>query len=255
MDKKVIILNKNKGQTPLDCLNELKKQDKKLSNLPLTYAGRLDPLAEGLLLVLVGDECLKKDDYLNLSKEYEFWVLFGFSTDTYDLMGKITDEIEKSKEIDKNLSRKIESKLKNFIGQTKQPYPIYSSRTVKGKPLYKWAREGKIKEIEIPTKNVFIKEIKIIGENDILGSELLYRIKKDISLVKGDFRQNEILDIWDFMLKDKKNFKFKVLKFKIFCGSGVYVRSVANELGKLIGIPALALDIRRTQIGDYKLEN
>ncbi|MEY2671815.1 MAG: tRNA pseudouridine synthase tRNA pseudouridine55 synthase, partial [Candidatus Parcubacteria bacterium] len=46
-------------------------------NLPMTYAGRLDPVAEGLLLVLVGDDCKEKDKYLDLNKEYELSILFG----------------------------------------------------------------------------------------------------------------------------------------------------------------------------------
>ena len=56
MNSQVRIVNKRAGQTPLDCINELKKNESNLLYLPLTYAGRLDPLAEGVLVILIGDE-------------------------------------------------------------------------------------------------------------------------------------------------------------------------------------------------------
>ena len=84
-----ILLYKKIGETPLECLNRFKVENSEYESLPMTYAGRLDPMAEGLLLVLVGEECKKKEDYLYLSKEYEIEVLFGFETDTADVLGKI----------------------------------------------------------------------------------------------------------------------------------------------------------------------
>src|SRR3989338_10830300 len=89
MTDKFVIVNKKKGQTPLDCINELKNTDENLRKLPVTYAGRLDPLAEGVIVLLIGDECIKKDEYLKLPKEYELTILFGFATDTYDVMGRV----------------------------------------------------------------------------------------------------------------------------------------------------------------------
>ncbi len=251
MSSKVINLYKKCGQTPLECINELKNSDSSLSSLPVTYAGRLDPLAEGVLLALVGDECHKKDEYLSLSKEYELTILFGFETDTYDLMGQI---IKESKLENFNIEKKIvEGKLLNFIGIINQPYPPYSSRTVKGKPLYKWTREGKIDEIEIPSHRVKIEFIKIIKMGEISTEVLHRKIKKIISLVKGDFRQESILELWEKSLKERKGEKFKTITLKVSCGSGVYMRSLAHELGKSMGISALALKIIRTKVGEYSI--
>jgi tRNA U55 pseudouridine synthase TruB len=66
------------------------------------------------------------------------------------------------------------------IGQIKQNYPPYSSKTVNGKPLWQWAREGKVSEIEIPKHEIFIKNIEILNEFKITGKDLLEKIKKDI---------------------------------------------------------------------------
>ena len=92
MDTHVLPVYKNAGETPLECLERVRKQHPEFIHMPITYAGRLDPMAEGVLLLLIGDECMKKDEYLNLPKEYEVTVLFGFATDTYDLLGRVTEE-------------------------------------------------------------------------------------------------------------------------------------------------------------------
>lgn len=279
---KIKIINKKIGQTPLDCINEIKKRDHNLTNLPLTYAGRLDPLAEGVLVILIGDECLKKDEYLKLEKIYEVEILFGFATDTYDVMGKIIniyassscqfldprtreDEEPNHKNwhedsisnanilnITPDYVSKIQEILPNFIGKINQSYPPYSSRPVKGKPLFMWAREGKLDQIEIPTHNIQVDNIEIIGQDFIKGDNLLADIKEKISHVKGDFRQKEIIAIWEKELKNKKEEKYFTIKLRISCGSGVYVRGLAHEIGEKLGIPALALKIVRTKVGEYE---
>ncbi len=280
MSDKVIIVDKKSGQTPLECVNEVKKEHPEWKHLPMTYAGRLDPLASGVLLLLVGDECLKKDEYLALSKEYEVTVLFGFATDTYDVLGKVIKNPlmgAKSEEVDemvwpsfqKNLARRTEDLsdassdeaplilkniLKNFTGRIKQAYPPYSSRTVDGKPLFQWAREDKLDEITIPAHDVFVESIDIIESNYISSNALYAYIKEAIASVSGDFRQTEILRIWAEVLGNASDAKFQTVTLRILCGSGVYVRSIAHELGIALGIPALALKIVRTKVGDYILE-
>ncbi len=276
MSDNIRIVNKKAGLTPLECINDLKKNEPKLAHVPVTYAGRLDPLAEGVLVLLIGDECLKKDEYLKLPKEYEVEILFGFETDTYDVMGLVNTMpkilFERSRDVgdgsrcqtipnstfgsvsqDTTFDEALEKTLSQFTGRIKQFYPPYSSRTVNGKPLYLWAREGKLSEIEIPAHDVFVEKIEIIKEGIIRGDKLLNKIKKNISEVQGDFRQNEIVNIWQNILEDKKDEEYKTITLRIVCGSGVYVRSIAHEIGVKLKIPALALRIVRTKVGEYKL--
>ena len=78
---------------------------------------------------------------------------------------------------------------------------------------------------------------------------LFKSFEKRIGRVVGDFRQKEILKIWQKELEGSQ-VKYIVASFRIKCGSGTYVRSIANDLGKRLGTPALALFIKRTKIGN-----
>jgi len=246
--KKILILNKKEGETPLECLGRFRAHNKKYKDIKMTYAGRLDPMASGLLLVLVGDEVKNKEKYLKLDKEYEFEVLFGFSTDTYDILGKVQHS-----HILKNigmleLEKIIKNNLKHFTGKFVQKYPLYSSKTVAGKQLWEYGREEK--EVEIPTREVNVRKLKFIKLRKINNKNLFVNIEKNIEKVKGDFRQSEILKIWKKNLKISYSVVF-IGNFKIKCSSGTYVRGIANSLGEKMNVPALAYSIKRTKIGKF----
>jgi tRNA pseudouridine55 synthase len=216
----------------------------------MTYAGRLDPMASGMLLILASEETKNKDKYLAQEKEYNFQVLFGFSTDTYDILGKVI--FSKNNILSKkDLEEKIKNNLKSFIGKSVQKYPIYSSKTVKGKPLFTYARSGE--EVEIPKKEIIIKKLELEKIFKIDNKKLLKNIEKRIKRVKGDFRQEEIMKIWVKRLHFSEKQSFYIANLKIKCSSGTYVRTIADSLGTNIGIPALAFSIKRTKVGKYKL--
>jgi len=254
--KKIILLNKKEGETPLEVLEGFRRKHTAYKNAKMTYAGRLDPLASGLLLVLAGDVTKEKEKYTGLPKEYKFSVLFGFATDTYDILGKVTSAsparvVLAEKELEKN----IRENLKFFTGKFLQKYPMYSSKTVAGKPLFEYARAGKA--VENPEHEVVVHSLKFLKLRKISAKKFLENIERRIGKVKGDFRQKEILKIWRKKLQPEqglpllKNNKFFVGDFYIKCGSGTYVRAVANDLGERLGVPALAFSIQRTKIGKW----
>jgi len=246
--KRIIILNKEEGETPLQALQNFRKSHKSYKDIKMTYAGRLDPMASGLLLILAGEETKNKEKYLNLDKEYEFEVLFGFSTDTYDILGKVLSSNILTNIGIKDLENKIKKNLKYFTGKYVQKYPIYSSKTVKGKQLFVYAREGR--QVELPEREVVVRKLKFLKLRKISSTRLLKDIEKRIKKVGGDFRQKEILKLWQQkLLRSKEN--FSIAEFKIKCSSGTYVRAVANSLGEKIGIPTLAYSIKRKKIGKW----
>lgn len=245
--KKIILLNKKEGETPLEALENFREKNPQYLNLPMTYAGRLDPMASGSLLILAGEETKNKEKYLNKDKEYEFEVLFGFSTDTFDILGKISarQDLAGSREVNvKELEKEIKKNLKSFVGESMQKYPMYSSKAVKGRPLFSYARNGE--DVEIPERKIFIYKLKLEKIRTIDNKKLFKNIEKRIKKVNGDFRQKEILKIWQNKLQG--NNKFFVVSFKTKCSSGTYVRNIAHSLGEKLDIPSLAFSIKRTKI-------
>jgi tRNA pseudouridine(55) synthase len=259
------ILNKKIGETPLEALELFRNKKKIGSDVSMTYAGRLDPMAEGLLVVLSGDECKNKEKYLKLDKEYEFEVLFGLETDTLDILGKIVENENKFFSKKEFLSY-VPVILKNIKKIKKLKYPLYSSKTVSGKPLFSYAREGE--NVDVPEKEIEIKNIIFLNSRVMTSEKILENINKRISKLSeiktnkkknsfntGDFRQKEILKIWEKFLSKNQN-KFLIAKFQVRCSSGTYVRVLAKEIGLLVGIPTIAFSIKRTKIGKWsKIES
>jgi len=251
--KNLIILNKKEGETPLEALENFRRKNKAYKDVKMTYAGRLDPMASGLLILLAGDATKEKEKYLKLLKEYKFKILFGFATDTYDILGKITNHniLARSRKsvMLSLLKKKIKANLKYFTGKFQQQYPMYSSKTVAGKPLFTYARAGK--KVDRVEHKVAVMSLKFLGIRSVSRKKLLENIEKRIAKVQGDFRQKEIIKLWRKKLKGEKEI-FYTASFHIKCGSGTYVRAIANDLGKRIKIPSLALSIKRTKIGKYE---
>ncbi len=235
---------KNEGETPLEALNRLRKENPQYEDSTLSYAGRLDPMAEGELLVLVDDENKEREKYLNFDKAYEVDILFGIKTDTGDILGVIR-KIEGFHPL--NILGVKPLNFSSFIGDITLPYPTYSSRTVNGKPLFQIARENKIDEIEIPIKTSKIFSIKLLEEYSLNSEEILKQIKSRIKKVNGDFRQEEIIQTWEKNLKGK-NEEFQIYKIEVKCSSGTYMRSLAEAIAQSLGTCGMAWKIKRTQI-------
>lgn len=245
--KNTIVIYKEIGETPLEAVEKFRIKNPKYKNIKLGYAGRLDPMAEGLLLILVGDENKKRKNYERLKKVYEFEVLFGASTDTYDMMGKVTE----IKKVDKLDVDKLEKLIKTYVGESTQSYPPFSSPRVKGKPLFYWAREERLNEITIPKKQIKITSLKVKGLSQIDSQDLLSEIEENLGKVSGVFRQKEIISLWRKKLTGVR--KFYIVKFEIECSSGTYVRSIANTLGIDLAIGAIAYKIKRVSIGNFNV--
>jgi len=249
-DNTVHLLYKKLGETPNQCVMAFKVKNPEYSAVSMTYAGRLDPLAEGLLLILSGEKLQEKDKYLDLKKTYIFEILWGFSTDTLDVLGMVSN-----KEISIPTTIEIKKALTESLGKFEQKYPAYSSKPVNGTPLLEWARSGKLHEIEIPSHEVEIFDASHISRRTILGSDLLNDVKLKIKSVIGDFRQKEILNKWVEILVNNLEKQFIIDEIEIIVSSGFYVRQFVSDFAKNFDVTATTFHIKRTQIGDFKLED
>jgi tRNA pseudouridine55 synthase len=220
----------------------------------MSYAGRLDPMAEGVLLCLCGTENKKRSTYEALPKHYTFTALLGITTDTFDLLGKITSFTPLSEEQKMAVIQTIPELLPQFKGEYIQTYPPYSSYTVQGKPLYYWARQNQLHTITLPQKTVFISHFSQECVGTLSAEALSTLLRCRIPIVQGNFRQAEILSLWQTYLRQHASLTFCTLTFRIVCSSGTYVRSLVDTLGKKLGVGATTASILRTQVGDYTMK-
>lgn len=246
----VLNLYKNLGETPRERLERLRAQKPHYEHEVLSYAGRLDPMAEGVLLCLVGAANSSRDAYLELSKGYVLDVLWGFSTDTYDILGRVMEHGEPG-EVTRE---KVQKALNEFRGHIDQEYPPYSSKTVEGKSLFEWARAGALGSLIMPRRSVTIYHLDIEKLYKVPEQTLLQYIEESVAKVNGDFRQEEVLRLWHKHLKKEGTREFPAATIRVECSSGTYMRSIANGLGRELGCPALALHILRTKVGEYSVE-
>ncbi|MES2059649.1 MAG: hypothetical protein V4438_01310 [Patescibacteria group bacterium] len=247
--EKVLKLYKEIGETPLECLERFRDANPEYKGVPMTYAGRLDPMAEGILLVLVGEECKQKEKYLAYDKEYEVEILLGFATDSYDILGKVTDSLGGS------TSKSFPDLfliLQSFVGKFTQEYPRYSSRLIPKVSHLAIARNRTLDNW--PTKDVEIYSVDYLDMYEMEALELLADTQTRIAKVKGDFRQKETLDLWreNLGMSDVPKI-YQILKIKVSCSSGTYMRSLAHNLGQKLGMSALAYSIKRTKVGSFEI--
>ena len=179
----IIVINKPRDFTSQDVVSKTKKI---LNIKKAGHIGTLDPLAEGVLPVLLGD-CTKLSKYLiDHDKTYIATLKLGEITDTGDLEGNI---IEKKEVPEKSfLEENICNILKSFLGKQEQTPPMYSAIKVNGKKLYEYARNGEA--VEIPKREIEIFDIELL-KLDFENKEILFKV----SCSKGTYIRTLCEDI------------------------------------------------------------
>lgn len=150
----IIIINKTKGCTSHDIVYKIKK----LLNEKVGHTGTLDPMAEGVLPILIGKGTLLSKYLINHDKKYIVELQLGIKTDTADSEGKVIEEQPVDKE--KLTTESITDILHNFVGKQEQVPPIYSAIKVNGKKLYEYARKGQ--QVELKPRQIEIYNIDLI---------------------------------------------------------------------------------------------
>ena len=257
-----IILEKAIGETPLSCTEAFRATRPDLINIPLAYAGRLDPMASGKLLVLIGEECKNQAAYHNLDKEYEFSVLFGIASDTQDVLGRL-----QAAESVPNISQPalLEIAQKHIGGMT-VPYPLFSAKTVQGKPLHMWTLEGRLDEIEIPTRTSTVYHLQLTDLETLSRARVVERALEKIETIPlvtdprkalgNDFRRVDVRSDWNQILENENlPAEYTIASFRCIASSGTYMRTLATLIAKDLGTTGLAWTIHRTMMGTYNAPN
>ena len=151
----IVLLNKSKGISSFKAINKLKwiiKSNK------VGHAGTLDPIAEGLLIVMVNNATKFSDNLMKKDKEYFVELELGYETATYDTEGEITEKYEGEINIS---DEKIFEAIRSFTGEIMQVPPMYSAIKINGEKLYELARKGI--EVERQARKVKIYSIREIS--------------------------------------------------------------------------------------------
>ncbi|MBA4542303.1 tRNA pseudouridine(55) synthase TruB [Thermoactinomyces daqus] len=175
------------------------------------HTGTLDPEVEGVLPVCLGQATRIAEYIQAMPKRYRGSFMVGISTDTEDQTGEITAKADSVEKLDHPC---VEAIFSRFTGEIEQVPPMYSAVKIKGKKLYELAREGK--EIERPSRKVFIYELHLLGIEDT---------------------------------------PYPKISFDVLCSKGTYVRTLCVDLGRALGYPAHMTGLVRTQSGPFHLED
>ena len=178
----VIIVNKSKGYTSHDIVAKVKK----ITGEKVGHTGTLDPLATGVLPLLIGKGTLCSKYLMNHDKTYKVVLKLGIKKSTGDEEGDIVQE----KTVDKGIlnQKNVKTVLESFLGEQEQIPPIYSAIKVNGKKLYEYARKGQ--QVEIESRKITIYDIKLLKID-----KASFEIQFEVSCSKGTYIRSLCEDI------------------------------------------------------------
>ena len=220
-------------------------------NTKLTHTGTLDPMAEGVIVLVLGEERYKKSEYTNCIKGYKFDVAFGISTDSFDGMGHITS-VDYPETL---LESRLLSALPKLEGPYEQTVPLYSAIRYKGKKLFDYARSN-LPVAELPKKSGVIHKLSLTEISVLSIAGLINDVTNKIKNIKGDFRQDGIIEAWSkYLSKVDPAQKIFVGSFYVEMTRGLYVRSLSQDICRLLGVGGFVSSLVRTKNGGYTREN
>ncbi|EKD28536.1 MAG: tRNA pseudouridine synthase B [uncultured bacterium] len=205
-----ILLDKPIGWSSFDCVSYIKR---KYSLKKAGHGGSLDPIATGLLLILINNATKWFDNLHNHYKTYEVAMLLGASFDTLDITGNMENfysfNSNKSNfilnstqtEFISPTSKEVNEVLLSFKGESYQTPPKYSALKINGKSAYEYARKGKA--VEMIQRKIFVDDIELTHYN------------------------------------------FPKITFKVTCSKGFYVRSLCNDIAGKLGTLGVMYNLRR----------
>lgn len=236
----MIEVYKQLGETPLQCLNRLRLEQPNLRDEILSYAGRLDPMASGLMRVLVGrEENQKRQLYLQVNKRYRLVGLLGFQTDSDDILGLVekTEVVEYQRDA-------WHAAFTHFSEYDQLPH-FYSSPRLSarahGKPDTPKARP-------VSTQLLTLAAKAHRQSTDATMSEIKNRLNR---LTVDGFRTDLIIQTWEETLRDFPT-EISLFEATLEVSSGCYIRQLMRDVGEYLGIQTCVYELERTAYGELE---
>lgn len=242
----VIPIDKPRQWTSFQAVNKVKATIRNtygLKKFKIGHAGTLDPLATGLLLVCVGKATKRIDELQAGEKVYTGTMVLGATTPCYDLERPI-DHYYPWEHITPHL---IAEKIPQFLGNIEQVPPIFSAVKIDGQRAYAYAREAKEgEEVPSPTpKTIHIEEFEITAFRPEKATDSPLPIS-DTETMGTHLYDNPLGTVPEHLPQ---------IDFRIRCGKGTYIRSIARDLGLALDSGAFLSALRREQVGDYTIHD
>ncbi len=207
----ILLIDKPKGWTSFDVVNKVRRmvQISPLSTsqkkrFPVGHTGTLDPLATGLLVLLLGTHTKHAPALTKFDKTYEVTMTLGVTSTTGDEEGEKTAISASEPTLED-----IKQVFQQFTGAIMQTPPVYSAVKINGQRAYKLAREGKMPEMKPRPARI-----------------------DAITVTK---------------------YSYPYVHFVTHVSSGTYIRSLVEDAGAMLKTGAYMSDLRRTQVGNFKL--
>ncbi|MFM9904577.1 MAG: tRNA pseudouridine(55) synthase TruB [Pyrinomonadaceae bacterium] len=212
----ILIIDKPAGITSHDVVARVRRI---LKTKRVGHTGTLDPFATGVMVILVGQatrlaQFLDKDE-----KEYEALLMFGFETDTGDRTGTPRREVETRGRKVELTAGEVEAVFPEFRGEIDQTPPMYSAKKVDGKKLYELARKGET--VERKAVEITISELEMLPPRPAA--------------------YNERID------------ELNTHRIRVVCSAGTYIRVLAEDIGRKLGVGAHLAELRRTRAGKFNI--
>lgn len=206
----ILVLNKSRQWTSHDCVAVCRRVMRLRGVKKIGHGGTLDPMAEGVLPIFIG-QATRIMEYMDLAyKTYECTARLGLRTDTQDIWGQTLEE----RDYQGLGPEAVAGVLSRLTGCIEQIPPMYSAVRVDGKRLYEYARKGKGPEKEIPPRRVHIAETELLGLDPEEG----------------------------------------LIRFRAVCSRGTYIRTLCDDLGRMLGCGCAMTGLTRTAVGQLGLE-
>lgn len=216
----ILIIKKERDYTSNDVVAKMRgicRQRK------IGHTGTLDPNAEGVLPVCLGNATKLCDMLTDRTKEYVAEMTLGITTDTQDIWGQVlTDSGEKWREIPAD---RIAETVLSFRGKQSQIPPMYSALKVNGKRLYELARAGAV--VERKPREIEIEEIELLPS-------------------AGLAERNAPQAVYFSALPK--------LRIRVVCSKGTYIRTLCHDIGQKLGCGAVMSSLVRTRVGGFLLK-
>lgn len=205
----LLLIDKPKGWTSFDVVAKVRglvKHETGVKRSKVGHTGTLDPLATGLMVVVVGKYCKRAGEFSKLDKSYDVTMKLGQTSTTGDAEGELTTISTQQPD-----QESVQGSLEQFVGTISQVPPAFSAIKVDGKRAYDLARAGQ--EVKLEPRQITVSKLKLTDYN------------------------------------------YPFISFTAHVSSGTYIRSLVEDIGKVLETGAYMSDLRRTVVGQFELAN